>query len=130
MFSTFCYDQIINSWTELNIGNVICNKFGFVEGNTIKASGLDHHIGEAVQSVDLTYFDESTAEWDFSPSCNEHCNNHTSDIAVECMVTEDGLDGTYCHQNGMQCATDLDCCDQMFCSPVKGKCVDPVKYND
>ena len=112
-----------------DIGNTICENLGFARASVIEGELLwNYHRSDAVQVRDLMKFDESPAPLDsVSAQFNLYndCEYDAKDIMVEC---ESSLDGPNCLQIGKQCAIDLDCCDQMFCSPVSGNCVDPVTY--
>ena len=79
-----------------------------------------------IQSLDLYNYDDSNGYWDFTPTMYDECTNRRSEVAVECMASE--LEKG-CLAEGDQCATDLDCCHQMFCSPISGNCTDPVEYS-
>ena len=74
----------------------------------------------------MTHFvtsDWDDTYWDFGPAMSYDCNNHMSDLVVQCQTY---MNGQECLQDGDQCAMDLDCCEHMFCSPVTGNCHDPV----
>ena len=61
--------------------------------------------------------------WLVEISTENDCNTHTSDAVVSCNISQE------CLSVGQECATDLDCCNTMYCSPVQGNCTDPVTYS-
>ena len=125
MFSSICFEELENTWSQLEVSEFICEKFGFAEGSMEEgdASGDDMMMMmNQIQSLDLTYYDESTGYWDFTPSMNGKCTERRSEVVVECTASEMEQG---CLQSGEKCATDLDCCNRMFCCPATGSCLDP-----
>ena len=98
-----------------------------------EAPGSDYglHSGDDgmnmwIPSLELTYYDENTGYWSFEETdgmMQPNCYEQLSIVLVQCI--ESGQD---CLVEGHECATDLDCCDQMFCSSISGNCTDPVEY--
>ena len=123
VFSSLCYQQIDQSFTNYEVRNTICQKLGFSTGMYFEEGmGSDYNLGGDVGSVDLTSFDMTIPWWDFGPTMNGDCTNHLSDVVVECESYD-----SYCLNHNDECATDLDCCDKMFCSQVSGTCVNIVE---
>ena len=136
MFSSICFEEIqggANAFSIPEVRDFICSKFGFAAGLTMEEGTIyDYGVGEedgmmmmgmVVRSLTLMQWYEPDGYWDFTGSMNENCNQHRSDVVVECMTS-----GPDCVQDGDQCTTDLDCCDHMFCSSISGNCTDPVEY--
>ena len=132
LFSSICFGELENAWSLPEVSNFICKKMGFAAGLSID-SGDGHKEGDMMmmvdmsvsrQSLDLTSYEESTGYWEFTPTMNYDCMELRDEVVVECQPS--GLQPG-CLQSGDQCATDLDCCDQMFCCPVTGSCLDPVE---
>ena len=113
-----------------DIGNTICENVGFARSSVIEGKSSGSYLfGDEVQISDLMTFDPSKRPLEWAPAqfnVYNECEYHNNDMAVEC---ESSLDEHNCLQIGNQCAIDMDCCDQMFCSPVSGNCVDPVEYS-
>lgn len=120
-FYSLCFDELQNS--QINIlSDFICMKLGFTGMMSLEqGSDSDYRLDSDVQSVDVTSYD--ITDWDFGPSKMAACNVHTSEVVVDCMTNGYAQD---CLDDGKECSTDLDCCDQMYCSPVSGNCIDPV----
>ena len=146
-FASLCYEQIDAASTSVASGGTdviailgsltddldallsdrICQELGFADAVEISEisdmNATGYRIVGDVFSADLTYFDETNANWKFGLSEFEDCLNHMSDVVVECTSNS----AEVCLDHDDQCATDLDCCDLMFCSPITGTCVDTVE---
>ena len=111
-----------------DIGNSICQQMGFASASMIDGeSGWNHQLDDAV-GIRALMIDQMNRSFHSVPAplnVYTECVNHGNDMMVECMSS---LDGEDCLESGNECATDLDCCDRMFCSPVSGICVDSVTY--
>lgn len=131
-FSSICYEDLQQQMPEGfdNFNNHICHQLGFDARISLEEGtpsdfdlqdGLDYGL---ITSVDLTDYDDSRGTWNYLYEWGA-CNNMRSSVVVECM----DVSGSDCLQDGDQCATDLDCCDQMYCSPISGNCTDAVKLD-
>lgn len=125
-FASFCYQDLENSDWMPEV-NGICRNLGFPGAITMTEGVLSHSLDSMMNwqmsSVNVWY-DEWLDIWEFNEHSNEDCNSHRSVVVVECMASGSDQD---CLSEGNQCATDLDCCDQMFCSSISGNCTDPVE---
>ena len=131
-FSSICYEGLLDSW-KTDVNDMICNKFGFAPGTLEEVTGPDYGLHSDddmmgytwIPSLDLTYYDKNTGYWSFEATdgmMQSNCYEQRSLVLVECMAG-----GQDCLMEGHECATDLDCCDQMFCSPISGNCTNPVE---
>lgn len=124
VFSALCYNHVDNATIAMEIGNRICERLGYGESLFYgEEFGADYGITEAVEFVSPN--NEMIPWWTFDSGSNNDCHNHTNLLVVQCAAD---LNGQGCLDSGMECATDLECCDRMFCSPVTGHCTTAVTY--